>query len=132
MRTFINFSMLIVFLVSCSPSPQEKPQSFLYDKPVQNVQISAERLLYIDQLLQEYVDKEIIPQALTFVAKNGIVFHNKAFGWSNIENKQALKKDDIFRNFSQTKAIATVALMTLFAICCTPIEFRIPDYGGFF
>ena len=114
MKTIFNLCVLTVCLFQVSLFAQVKSQSFIYDKQPQSVNISLERLLYIDRLLQEYVDKGIIPQALTFVAKNGVVVHNKAFGWSDIENKKALKKDDIFRNYSQTKAIATVALMTLY------------------
>ena len=114
MKNKLLSCVLCIFLFSVSLSAQVKPQSFVYNKQAQSENISAERLAYIDKLLQEYVDKGIIPQALTFVAKNGVVIHNKAFGWSDIENKKALKKDDIFRNFSQTKAVATVALMTLY------------------
>jgi CubicO group peptidase (beta-lactamase class C family) len=132
MRTLLNFCILTALFFSVSASAQEKLQSFIYDKPAQSVNISADRLLYIDNLLQEYVDKGIIPHALTFVAKNGVVVHNKAFGWNNIENKQALKKDDIFRNFSQTKAIVTVALMTLFEkgkfLLDDPVSKYIPEY----
>jgi len=114
MKTIINFCALVIIIFSVSLNAQVKPQSFLYDKPVKSINVSAERLAFIDQLLQEYVDKEIIPQAVTFVAKDGIVIHNKAFGWSDIESKTVIKKNDIFRNFSQTKAIVTVALMTLY------------------
>jgi CubicO group peptidase (beta-lactamase class C family) len=71
-------------------------------------------LVYIDRLFQEYVDEGILPHALTFVAKNGVVIHNKTFGWSDIESGKVLKKDDVFRNYSQTKAITSVAMMTLF------------------
>lgn len=106
--------LLLTGLISIS-AQQPKPQQFEYPATIpQSLNISADRLVYIDRLLQEYVDKGIIPQALTFVAQNGTVIHNKTFGWSNIENRKALKKDDIFRNYSQTKAIASVALMTLF------------------
>lgn len=114
MRNVLSFCIFITCVFNISLSAQVKPQSFLYNKPAQSANVSGERLLYIDRLLQEYVDQGIIPHALTFVAKNGVVVHNKAFGWSDIENKKALKKEDIFRNFSQTKAIATVALMTLY------------------
>jgi CubicO group peptidase (beta-lactamase class C family) len=48
------------------------------------------------------------------VAKSGQVIHNKAFGWRDVEKQIPLEKDDIFRMYSQTKAITTVALMTLF------------------
>ncbi|MDR1673050.1 MAG: beta-lactamase family protein [Bacteroidales bacterium] len=93
---------------------QQKPQTFIYGSKPEAQNISGERLQYIDRLLQAYVDQGIIPHALTFVARNGVVVHNKAFGWSDIESRKELKKDDIFRNYSQTKAITTVALMTLF------------------
>ena len=103
------------WFVAFSAIAQPKPQKFEFPVTVpQTLNISADRLAYIDRLLQEYVDKGIIPQALTFVAKNGVVIHNKAFGWSDIESRKLLKKDDIFRNFSQTKAVTTVALMTLY------------------
>ena len=113
MKTLTIF--VIACCATCSVMAQTKAQKFEYPSTIpQSLNISADRLLYIGRLLQEYVDKGVIPQALTFVAKNGVVFHNKAFGWSNIESDKALRKDDIFRNFSQTKAITTVALMTLF------------------
>ena len=115
MRRF-SVIALVVFLSSCSMlEHQQKPQKFDYpDVLPSRLSISADRLVYIDNLFQEYVDNGIIPHALTFVAKNGVVVHNKAYGWSNVESKKALQKDDIFRNFSQTKAVASVALMTLF------------------
>jgi len=114
MKLLFNFCTLIACFFCASLSAQVEPQSFLYNKPAQSVGVSGERLVYVDRLLQEYVDQGIIPQALTFVAKNGTVVHNKTFGWRDIESQKALKKDDIFRNYSQTKAIASVALMTLY------------------
>lgn len=114
MKTIPIISFILWFSV-CSATAQTKPQKFEYPATVPlSLNISADRLIYIDRLLQEYVGKGIIPHALTFVAKNGVTIHNKAFGWSDIESGKALKKDDIFRIFSQTKAIASVALMTLF------------------
>jgi CubicO group peptidase (beta-lactamase class C family) len=115
MKSLLFFS-LVVFFVACAPVETQKPRAFEYPAkmPTPGLKISVDRLKYIDDLLQEYVDKGIIPHALTFVAQNGIVFHNRAFGWSDIESNRLLKRNDIFRNYSQTKAIATVALMTLF------------------
>jgi CubicO group peptidase (beta-lactamase class C family) len=90
-------------------------QAFAYGSPnYKQLKVDASRLARIDNLLQEYVDQGIIPHALTFVAKNGQVIHNKTFGYRNVEQKIPLQKDDIFRMYSQTKAIVTTALMTLF------------------
>jgi len=111
----LSIISIIVCFTFCSVTAQPKPQKFEYPAAIpQTLKISTDRLSYIDRLLEEYVEQGIIPHALTFVARNGVVFHNKSFGWSDIENAKALKKDDIFRNFSQTKAVTTVALMTLF------------------
>jgi CubicO group peptidase (beta-lactamase class C family) len=114
MNRFFIISIIALF-AACSPTEQPKLQKFEYPAVIpQSLHISADRLVYIDRLLQEYVDEGILPHALTFVAKNGVVIHNKAFGWNDVESGKALKKDDIFRNYSQTKAITSVALMTLF------------------
>ena len=114
MKNQLFFVLILFCWVACSQKENVKPQVFEYAVNPGQAGVTEERLIYIDNLLQEYVDKGIIPHALTFVAKNGVVIHNKAYGWSNVESETPLKKDDIFRNFSQTKAVATVALMTLF------------------
>jgi CubicO group peptidase (beta-lactamase class C family) len=116
MKKFIILS-LALFVASCAcdkPSTNVVPQAFSYQPDFKALKVDASRLGRIDNLLQEYVDKGIIPHALTFVAKDGQVIHNKAFGWKDVEQKAPLQKDNIFRMYSQTKAVTTVALMTLF------------------
>jgi CubicO group peptidase (beta-lactamase class C family) len=51
---------------------------------------------------------------VTFIVRKGKVIHNKAYGFRNIEKKIPLKTTDIFRIASQSKAITSVALMTLY------------------
>lgn len=80
----------------------------------EDVGMSATRLERVDKLLQEYVDKQKVPNAVAFVARKGKVVYYKAFGQSNTETKTAVKKNDIFRIASQSKAIASLALMLLF------------------
>ncbi len=109
-----TISTCIFLVVVIAQIFAQKPQAFSRSASPEQVGIDSERLIYIDRLLQQYVDDGIIPHALTFVAKDGVVIHNKAFGWKDIESRKQLKKDDIFREYSQTKAITTVALMTLF------------------
>ncbi|MDR0794584.1 MAG: beta-lactamase family protein [Tannerella sp.] len=107
-------STLIMALCMCTPEGRKQPQDFSYQPDYKQLKVDTLRLKQIDVLLQDYVDKGIIPHALTFIAKNGQVIHNKTFGWRDVEAQTALEKDDIFRMYSQTKAINTVALMTLF------------------
>ncbi len=110
------YLLLVLLMVSFQYDGTTKgyPQSFSEQPDYAALQVDTSRLARIDSLLQEYVDKGIIPHALTFVAKSGQVIHNKAFGWRDIASQTPLQKDDIFRMYSQTKAIATVALMQLF------------------
>ena len=89
-----------------------KPQVFDYEEVDKG--FDAERLVYIDSAMQYYVEAGMLPQAVTFVAKGGKVVHNKAYGYRDIESGVHCETGDIFRMASQTKAIAVVALMTLY------------------
>ncbi|MCD7900585.1 MAG: beta-lactamase family protein [Bacteroides sp.] len=110
---FLSLFLFVGLIEAFAQKPT--PQKFEYPAKIPpSVNVSSERLEYIDRLLLEYVDKGTIPHALTFVARKGVVVHHKAFGWSDIGKWKLLKKSDIFRNYSQTKAIVSVALMTLF------------------
>jgi CubicO group peptidase (beta-lactamase class C family) len=74
---------------------------------------SQDRLSRIDNLLEEHVKNQHIPGAVALIIRNGKVVYHKAFGYSNVEKKTALKKDDIFRIASQSKAITSLAVMML-------------------
>jgi CubicO group peptidase (beta-lactamase class C family) len=89
-------------------------QSFTNAKSAEDAGFSTERLQRLDKLLQGFIDEGIAPNAVTFVARRGQIVHFKAFGYSNLANKTPLKTDDIFRIASQTKAITTATLMTLY------------------
>ena len=89
-------------------------QAFTAAKSPTDAGFSAERLKRVDDLMQGFVDKGMAPNAVTFVARNGNIVHYKAYGFSNLEKKTPLKRDDIFRIASQSKALVTTTLMTLF------------------
>ena len=55
-----------------------------------------------------------MPQCVAMVVKDGEVAYLKAFGYRDIEKQIPCETTDIFRMASQTKAIITVAFMTLF------------------
>ncbi|MFN4145261.1 MAG: serine hydrolase domain-containing protein [Runella sp.] len=89
-------------------------QGFTTAKTPEEVGFSSERLKKLDRLLEGFVNQGIAPNAVTFIARRGKIVHFKAFGYSHLEKKTPLKKDDIFRIASQTKALTTVALLTLY------------------
>jgi len=98
----------------------------------ESVGFSTERLARIDTMLTEYVSKGMMPNAVTFVSRYGKVVHNKAFGWKNIETKEPVELNSIFRIASQTKALTSVGLMILYEkgkfLLDDPISHYIPEF----
>jgi CubicO group peptidase (beta-lactamase class C family) len=93
---------------------------------------SIERLNRLDTLLENAVADGLLPNAVTFVARGGKVVHHKAFGYSNLESQTPVQKDNLFRMASQTKAITSVALMTLYEegyfLLDDPVSLYIPEF----
>ena len=105
---------LIVCLLAGSLVAQPVPNAFTTAKSPAEAGFSADRLARLDTWLQGLIDKDIAPNAVTFVAHRGKIVHYKAFGYSNLATKTPVKRDAIFRIVSQSKAITTATLMTLF------------------
>ena len=95
-------------------NPDLPVQEFRTTENPERAGFYKDRLALIDTVLTDYVNKGIVPNAVTFVSRKGVVVHHKAYGWKNIEENTPLSKYEIFRIASQTKAITSVALMTLF------------------
>jgi len=74
---------------------------------------SSERLGHITQFFQNAVDKGAIPGAVLLVARSGKVVYRQAIGYQDREKKTPMKTDAMFRIFSMTKPIASVAVMML-------------------
>ena len=76
--------------------------------------MSAERLSRIDKTIQEYVNNKWLNGAVAIVYRNGKLAYYKAIGYDDADKKTPMKKDEIFRIASQTKAITSVAVMMLY------------------
>ena len=75
---------------------------------------SSERLLRVNSLMRRYVESGKFAGAVTCVARRGQVAHFETFGHQNLETKTPMMQDSIFRIYSMTKPIASVALMMLY------------------
>src|SRR5690349_7645753 len=74
---------------------------------------SSERLGRITQYFQSEVDHGSIPGAVVLVARNGKIVYRQAIGYRDRENKLPMTPDAVFRIFSMTKPVASVAVMML-------------------
>jgi CubicO group peptidase (beta-lactamase class C family) len=75
---------------------------------------SAERLTRINDLMQRYVESGRLAGIDTCVVRYGQIVHRETFGYQNLETKTPMSKDSIYRIYSMTKPIASVALMMLY------------------
>lgn len=93
---------------------------------------SESRLLRIDNLLEEHVKNQNIPGAVALIVRNGKIVYHKAFGYSDVDKKNVLKKDAIFRIASQSKAITSLAVMMLWEegkfLLDEPVSKYIPEF----
>ncbi|HOW40262.1 MAG TPA: serine hydrolase domain-containing protein [Bacteroidales bacterium] len=113
MKKLLSAVLGILFLVSCSVPQTEKKSSALAEASPESQGMSSERLARIDNMLNEAVSDGTIPGAVALVARNGKIVYHKAFGMADNESGRLMKKDDIFRIASQTKAVTATAVMML-------------------
>ncbi|GAB2559541.1 serine hydrolase domain-containing protein [Spirosoma areae] len=106
--------LFLLLFVASSLLAQPVPQTFTPAKSAADAGFSEDRLHRLDAWLQRLIDTDIAPNAVTFVAHRGKIVHYKAFGYSNLTKKIPLKRDDLYRIASQSKAITTTTLMTLY------------------
>jgi len=78
------------------------------------VGFSAERLKRIDAAMQRYIDQRKLAGIAALVARRGRVVHFERFGLQDIEANEPIQLDTIFRIYSMTKPITSVALMMLY------------------
>ena len=134
MKKQINlFTLILILLVSCS-QPQSKNQfPILKEGTPSSVNVSDVRLARIDNMLKQGIDSGWIAGAVGFIARDGNIVYDKAFGVSDLEKKSLMRRDDIFRIASQTKAITSVAVMMLFEegkfLLDDPISKYIPEFS---
>ena len=96
--------------------------------------MSAEGLARIGPAVQAYVDDGRVAGIMTMVARRGQVVHWEAAGLRDLGAGDPLEPDDVFRIYSMTKPITTVATMILVeegAVSLDdPVSTFIPAFAG--
>jgi len=114
MKRTLVFLFSITLMISANAQTKSiKSTPPLSESSPQSVGMSEERLAAIDNMLTQCIEKKQIPGVVALVARNGKIVYYKAFGMADNEAGRDLKRDDIFRIASQTKAITATAVMIL-------------------
>ena len=125
-----NDAKTAVTVVSSTGASLER--QLLMASPADQVGMLSRRLVYIDTLLQQYVNRQAIPGAVCLIARKGKIVYHKAFGYRDVAAQTPMDKDDIFRIMSMTKAITSVAVMMLYEegrfLLDDPVANFIPEF----
>jgi CubicO group peptidase (beta-lactamase class C family) len=121
-------TLVLIIAYSCTQSSE------LREASPASVRISEDRLIRIDKMLQQSIDSGWIAGAVGFIARDGKIVYDKSFGVNDIETKSLMKRDNIFRIASQTKAITSIAVMMLFEegklLLDDPVSKYIPEFAN--
>ncbi|HVY04345.1 MAG TPA: serine hydrolase domain-containing protein [Burkholderiales bacterium] len=91
-------------LATAAPLPESAPEE---------VGFSPARLARIDAAMQKAVDSGELPGAVVLIARDGQLAYAKSFGWQDREKNIPMSNDSIFRLYSMTKPVVSVAAMML-------------------
>ncbi|HEY9078161.1 MAG TPA: serine hydrolase domain-containing protein [Anaerolineaceae bacterium] len=98
----------------------------------ESVGFSSERLARIGTVMQRYVDQGSLAGMVTLIARKGQVAHFEKFGMAEIETKKPMTLDTIFRIYSMTKPITSVAVLMLYEEArlrlADPVSLYIPAF----
>jgi len=111
-----NLITLLLFALVISANAQTKSiqkSAPLSPASPESVGMSSERLSRIDAMCKDAVKSGDLPGIVALVARNGKIVFHEAYGMADNTAGKSMKKDQIFRIASQSKAITSTAVMML-------------------
>lgn len=110
--TRLPHPLLLVLLGVSLQAPGAPGQGLPVASP-ESVKLTASGLTRIDSAMSAYVESGKLPGIVVAVARDGRLAHWKAFGLRSIEHNDPMEPDDLFRIYSMTKPVTSVAMMLL-------------------
>ncbi len=125
--------MFFLVLLGCMIlSVYSQPQQFIVAAP-QTAGFSPERLKKMDEVIQGWVNDPRLNGCVALIVHNGKIVYHKGFGYNDLDKKQPMKADAIFRICSQTKAITSAAVLMLYEegkfLLDDPVSRYIPEFA---
>ncbi len=85
----------------------------MMSQPAEEVGMSGERLARIDAYLESEVANDRLPGIIALAQRRGRVIHHSVHGKMDIAAQRPMQADTLFRIYSMTKPIVSLALMML-------------------
>ncbi len=107
-------SIFFLFLFSLQPFFAQSQFLELEVQQAEELGLSSDSLAKMDQYFHQLVDERQLAGIQTAIIRKGKLLHFDTYGYSDIEENKMLDDQSIFRIFSMTKPIVSVALMQLY------------------
>src|SRR5581483_11969347 len=107
-----KFAALLLCVLAFLPPAFAWPQA-LPPAPAESVGMSAQRLGRIGEAYKHEIDQGKLPGVVVMVARKGKLVYADAIGFQNKEAGKPMTADAIFRIYSMTKPLVSVAAMML-------------------
>ncbi len=107
-QSFSRFALIIVLTLASLTYGRDLPTTIPED-----VGLSSQRLNRIAEIFNAKVREGEIPGYVALVARNGKIAYFKAHGVQNPNTGKPMSRDSIFRIYSMTKPVTSVAAMIL-------------------
>jgi len=124
--------LLTGFLATLSLQGQEAA-NFRHEAPEAHG-FSPERLERLAVNLERVLEHEKTPGAAVLIIRHGAIVYEKTFGYQDMVTSQPMDLHSIFRIYSMTKPITSVAIMMLweqgFLQLNDPVSMYIPELAG--
>ncbi len=127
MNKSIKIAKFIFLICVFSITINAQEESNVLSKP-EMVGLSSDSLNRMNAHFHRLVDEKQIAGIQTAIIRNGKLVHFDSYGYSNIQEEKKLNEQSIFRIFSMTKPIVSVALMQLFEEGKFKLEDPLYDY----
>ena len=109
-----SLAFVVVFLFTLPSVAQDAATLNPVTLPAEAVGFSSDRLERMQTKAESYVDEGKTAGVLTMIARKGEVIHFETHGMRDIEARLPMEYDTIFRIYSMTKPITSVAVMMLY------------------
>ena len=112
-RRWLGVPAFVLLAAGAAPhARQVQAQQLQAGDPVQ-LGFSPERLARIGTVFQAHVDAGRIAGAQGMILRRGEIAYHQSWGFRDLEARDPLENDDIFRICSMTKPVTSVAVMML-------------------
>jgi CubicO group peptidase (beta-lactamase class C family) len=117
MMSLLASAAIGVCLMGCSPASQPEEVSKTPDLSQvapETLGFDPDRLAKLDAYMQRHVDDEILAGLQITVARRGQIAYFKSVGSAEIDTATPMAADSIFRIYSMSKPITSVAVMMMY------------------